>query len=199
MCSSQIIPTLHPELARRKQVRLASGYPELWECLDEVCDPELPGLSLWDLGVLQDVQVSLLPQNQSEPSTDALKKAHIKVIITPTYSGCPAVDAMKSDAITALHKQGYENVNVAVTLTPAWNTNMMSARGKKHLLSLNIAPPMSNAHDAFSAQKNDIEQVQCPQCASTDTILLSQFGSTACKAIYRCQQCAEVFDYFKRL
>jgi len=141
--------------------------------LDAVCDPELPGVTLWDLGVLQDISV-----------TDS----HIEVAITLTYSGCPAVHTMKDD-IKACLTETYpdHSIEVKVLLSPAWSTDMMSPEAKKQLSGINIAPP----------NENDI--VQCPLCDSHNTTLLSQFGSTACKALYRCDNCLETFDYFKSL
>ena len=167
-----VIPTLHPVYAQRVSVRNNADCGELWQILDAVCDPELPGLTLWDLGVLQDIQ-----------QTDNL----ITVMITPTYSGCPAVDAMREDAIKALNKAGYAKVAVTVVLVPAWNTDMISPVGKQQLKALHIAPPSNQG------------KVDCPVCHSADTQVLSEFGSTACKAMYRCNKCMEVFDYFKKL
>ncbi len=175
--TEHIIPTLHPAFAERRCFRADSVCGELWDILDQVCDPELPGLTLWDLGVLQDVQLS----------NDASNNQQITVVLTPTYSGCPAVDAMSEDAIKALNNAGFNQVKVTVTLAPAWSTDMISPNGKKQLQALSIAPP--NEHD----------HVDCPVCGSGETEVLSQFGSTACKAMYRCQSCSEVFDYFKNL
>ena len=109
----------------------------------------------------------------------------IKIIITPTYSGCPAVDTIILDIKSELKKFNYEKVEVKVTLSPAWTTDMMSPSGKAHLRSIQIAPP----------NQNDL--VLCPICESENTKLLSQFGSTACKSLYQCNQCNETFDYFK--
>lgn len=169
---TNVIPTLHPVFAERVSFRNNSDCGEIWKVLDTVYDPELPGLTLWDLGVLQNVR----QENEM-----------ITVVITPTYSGCPAVDAMSEDAIIALHDAGFEKVNVDVVLSPAWTTDMISPAGKKQLKALHIAPP---SHD---------EHVHCVVCNSRDTEVLSEFGSTACKAMYRCNHCMEVFDYFKTL
>ncbi len=170
--TTEIIPTLHPVFAERVSFRNNSSYSELWRILDKVYDPELPGLTLWDLGVLQDVQ----QVNEC-----------ITVVITPTYSGCPAVDTMSEDSIKALNQAGYSKVEVSVVLAPAWSTDMISPAGKQQLQALHIAPP------------SDSGKVACPVCSSDDTQVLSEFGSTACKAMYRCNQCLEVFDYFKKL
>lgn len=171
--AEQLIPTLNPMFAKRRSFRQASNHQQLWQTLDQVYDPELPGLTIWDLGVLQDVQV-----------TD---DQQICVVITPTYSGCPAVDTMATDVKKALNNAGYHDVSVKVTLSPAWCTDMISPAGKKQLASLHIAPP------------NDADKPVCPVCHSHHTKLLSQFGSTACKALYCCQDCLETFDYFKSL
>jgi ring-1,2-phenylacetyl-CoA epoxidase subunit PaaD len=177
---AKVIPTLHPVYAERVSFRNNSDCAELWRVLDGVFDPELPGLTLWDLGVLQDVK--------HHANNDVTQKDKvITVVITPTYSGCPAVDAMSEDAIKALNDAGYAKVIVKVVLAPAWNTDMISPAGKQQLKALHIAPPR---HD---------DSVDCPVCHSSDSQLLSEFGSTACKAMYRCNDCLEVFDYFKKL
>ena len=169
---SEVISTQHPVYAKRVNVRKNSNSAEIWKILDTVYDPELPGLTLWDLGVLQDVQ-----------QVDEM----VTVVITPTYSGCPAVDAMREDAIKALNKAGFLKVKVNVVLAPAWSSDMISPAGKQQLKALHIAPPSHDNH------------VDCPVCHSNDTQVLSEFGSTACKAMYRCNHCKEIFDYFKQL
>jgi ring-1,2-phenylacetyl-CoA epoxidase subunit PaaD len=168
-----IIPTLHPLYSARLSRRQQSSNPELWDMLDSVCDPELPGVTLWDLGVLQDINIL----NNS-----------IEVGITLTYTGCPAVHTMTQDIKTCLsqHYPDYE-INVKVLLSPAWSTDMMSPEAKNQLADIHIVAPDANDH------------VQCPLCNSAKTTLLSQFGSTACKALYRCDDCQETFDYFKSL
>ena len=138
--------------------------------MDQVYDPELPGLSIWDLGILQNVKFD---------------NDEYTIVIILTYSGCPAVDMITQDIHNALATHQIENVQVEVSLTPIWSTEMMSPSGKKHLQSINIAPPVKN------------DAVICPQCDSADTKLISQFGSTACKALYQCNHCQEAFDYFK--
>ncbi len=167
---TQIIPTLAPEYAKRRAYRNNSPHRKIWDILDSVFDPELPGLTIWDLGILQDIQQLDIGW---------------KVIVTPTYSGCPAVDAINQDIKTELGKFDYNDVEVKVVLSPAWTTEMMSPAGKAHLKSINIAPP----------DENDI--VCCPICDSGNTKVISQFGSTACKSLYQCSDCLEAFDYFK--
>lgn len=166
----KIIPTLSPEFAKRRAYRSNSPYQEIWTILDKVFDPELPGLTIWDLGILQDIQ---------------LVDQVWEIIVTPTYSGCPAVDTINQDIKTALAKFNYNKVKVNVVLSPAWSTEMISPEGKAHLKSINIAPP-------------DIDdKVSCPVCNSENTKVISQFGSTACKSLYQCNDCLEAFDYFK--
>ncbi len=170
--AEQVIPTVNPVYAERRRHRAASEHQALWTILDGVYDPELPGLTIWDLGVLQDVR------RHEDDCT---------VVITPTYSGCPAVETMAQDILTALNGAGYEQVNVEVALSPAWGTEMISPSGKVQLAQLHIAPPQAD------------DQPACPVCGSSNTEVLSQFGSTACKALHRCQDCFEAFDYFKRI
>ncbi|MBV1910596.1 MAG: phenylacetate-CoA oxygenase subunit PaaJ [Kangiellaceae bacterium] len=164
------MPTLSPEFAQRRAFRLASSCGEIWDVLDRVFDPELPGLTIWDLGILQDVK-----------EVDG----QVQVVVTPTYSGCPAVDTIKQDIKKELSVVGYNKVDVRISLAPAWTTEMMSPDGKQHLKSIHIAPP------------NREDNVSCPVCESNQTTLLSQFGSTACKSLHQCESCSEVFDYFK--
>lgn len=166
----QVIPTLSPEFAKRRAYRNNSPLVEIWNLLDNVFDPELPGLTIWDLGILQDVQL-----------VDDI----YTIVVTPTYSGCPAVDMINTDIKTELANAGFENVSVKVILAPAWTTEMMSPAGKAHLKSIHIAPP------------DEQDKVVCPICDSENTKLISQFGSTACKSLHQCSDCSEVFDYFK--
>ena len=170
--SVDVIPTVNPVYAKRRQARVNSPFVHLYDVLDVVCDPELPGLTIWDLGVLQDVRVNA---------------GVCEVVITPTYSGCPAVDTMRADIITAMQDAGYMAVTVNVALSPAWGTDMISPAGKEQLTQLHIAPPQAD------------DAPHCPVCGSANTQVLSQFGSTACKALHRCDDCFETFDYFKRL
>jgi ring-1,2-phenylacetyl-CoA epoxidase subunit PaaD len=172
MAIATLIPTVNPVYAQRRKVRADSEYQTIWDLLDSVCDPELPGVTLWDLGVLQNVQ------QQNDCCT---------ISITPTYSGCPAVEAMSDDIVTELNAAGYAKVSVDVVLSPAWGTDMLSPAGKQSLANLHIAPPTED------------DNPDCPVCGSSNTTVLSQFGSTACKALHQCQDCYEAFDYFKRI
>ena len=142
--------------------------------LEKVADPEIPVLSVLDMGIIRDIRF-----NEEE----------VEVIITPTYSGCPAMDMISMNTRLALLEHGYRNIKITSVLSPAWTTDWMSEQGKKKLLDYGIAPPRSSA-----THENNIE---CPQCHSSNTRIMSQFGSTACKALYQCLDCKEPFDYFK--
>jgi len=175
------IPLMSESLAARIAKRRDSNCPELWDLLDQVKDPEIPVLSLWDLGVLQEVALQGLGgQHQS-----------VRITIIPTYSGCPALREMQQDIRAVLMAEGYtdQQITVETQLAPAWSTDMMTLQGRETFHRYGIAPPVSHL-DA---------PVICPLCASSQTQLVSQFGSTACKALYRCESCAEPFDYFKCL
>lgn len=151
------------------------------EILNTVYDPEIPVLSITDLGIVRDVLIS--------PPANA-----VEIIITPTYSGCPAMDVIAVNIRIVLLENGFKNIKIVQQLSPAWTTDWITKKGKDKLKSYGIAAPVGKSNDApFSA---DIE-IECPQCNSTNTKLLSQFGSTACKALYQCNECKEPFDYFK--
>jgi ring-1,2-phenylacetyl-CoA epoxidase subunit PaaD len=126
------------------------------------------------------------------------------VAITPTYSGCPALEVMREDILAVLHAHGYAQVSVTTVLAPAWTTDWMSEQGRRKLREYGIAPPGPTSGPVFVALKvrpgaRALEPVACPQCGSTDTQLSSRFGSTPCKALYTCAACREPFDYFKPL
>jgi ring-1,2-phenylacetyl-CoA epoxidase subunit PaaD len=159
----------------------SASESKLWDILDEVKDPEIPVLSLVDLGVVRDVQVT-----DQGPI----------VTITPTYSGCPAMKVMEEDIRSRLMMAGYKGVDVRTVLSPAWTTDWITAKGRKELQDYGIAPPEQATSDK-SALLGHPKQVTCPLCKSRNTSMLSQFGSTPCKALYKCQDCLEPFDYFK--
>ncbi|MFN2450847.1 MAG: 1,2-phenylacetyl-CoA epoxidase subunit PaaD [Candidatus Dormibacteria bacterium] len=146
-----------------------------------VCDPEIPVLTLDDLGVLRDVR--------------AVPNGGIEVDLTPTYSGCPALEVMRDDVTSALQRRGYANVRVRMVLAPAWTTDWMSDQGRRKLHEYGIAPPGGVA--AAGCQGARPAGVACPQCGSAHTAELSHFGSTPCKALFRCGGCREPFDHFK--
>ncbi len=153
---------------------------DIEELLEEVKDPEIPVISIRELGVLRDV---------------AVHNGEVEVTITPTYSGCPAMDVMKFDVEKALRGAGIERFSVKQVLSPAWTTDWISESGKQKLRDYGIAPPPHSAD--IRVLKGGTTAIACPLCGSSDTELLSQFGSTACKALYRCKTCKEPFDLFK--
>lgn len=153
---------------------------KIWQILETVCDPEVPVLTIIDLGIVREVKID----NSSSGDEG------IEIIITPTYTGCPAMDMITMDIKMKLLENGYKKIKVTSILSPAWTTDWMSEDGKKKLKEYGIAAP---------DKKFDIpsDGVECPQCNSTHTKLISHFGSTACKALYQCNDCKEPFDYFK--
>ena len=154
---------------------------ELWTILEDVKDPEIPVLSLIDLGVVRDIRLNR-------------DVAHI--VITPTYSGCPAMLEMENDIKKRVLAEGFPDVEVETVLTPTWTTDWITEKGRKALQEYGIAPPEQATSDK-SALTGHPKQVTCPQCRSRETKMLSQFGSTPCKALYQCEVCKEPFDYFK--
>lgn len=155
---------------------------QIWAYLEEVYDPEVPVLTVVDLGVVRDVIV---------------KGDSCKVVITPTYSGCPAMKRIEDDIIEKLNQEGITNLEVELVLSPAWTTDWLSENGKKKLKEYGIAPPENEPDKSVLFAEPIV--VPCPKCNSKDTRLVSQFGSTACKAHYQCNTCLEPFDYFKCL
>ncbi|HZJ07887.1 MAG TPA: 1,2-phenylacetyl-CoA epoxidase subunit PaaD [Nocardioidaceae bacterium] len=147
-----------------------------------VLDPEVPVLTIEDLGILRDVRQR------------ADGRVHVQ--ITPTYSGCPAMESIRDDVVTALREKGYADVDVEFVLSPAWTTDWMSDAGKRKLEKYGIAPPQPRAPDGVVRLTLS---VRCTQCGSPDTRELSRFGSTACKGLWVCNDCREPFDYFKAI
>ena len=152
----------------------------LFDLLSSVVDPEIPVLTLADLGVLRDISIA---------------DGEVCVSITPTYAGCPALDTMRADIISRLKDAGYQRVKVRQVLSPAWTTDWMTAHGREKLRAYGIAPPLKT--DCKTADGQQAGTIECPQCGSCDVKCISEFGSTACKALYQCQQCREPFDLFK--
>ncbi len=150
-----------------------------------VLDPEVPVLSIDDLGILRDVWVD--------------GTGRVTVTITPTYSGCPAMDAIRADVEQVLCEQGYDDVRVETVLSPAWTTDWMSDEGKRRLREYGIAPPQQRGHAGGGGPVALTLSLRCPQCGSPDTRELSRFGSTACKSLWVCNACREPFDHFKTL
>ncbi|MDB5198282.1 MAG: phenylacetate-CoA oxygenase, PaaJ subunit [Chitinophagaceae bacterium] len=159
---------------------------EIWQILEKITDPEIPILSIVDLGIVRDVKIS--------PSLLVEKGQGVEVFITPTYSGCPAMDMISMSIRMELLQHGFTNIKITQQLSPAWTTDWMTERGKEKLQQYGIAPPVGKVMDQ---QFLDDLKVECPQCHSKNTKLLSEFGSTACKALFQCQDCKEPFDYFK--
>src|SRR3954470_18654526 len=150
-----------------------------WEAAATVVDPEIPVLTIADLGVLRDVVVH---------------DGRVEVAITPTYSGCPAMNMITLEIELALERAGIARPTVRTVLSPAWTTDWMSEDGRNKLREYGIAPPQaSSSRRALFGE----QQVACPQCGSQNTELLSEFGSTSCQALWRCRACREPFDYFK--
>jgi ring-1,2-phenylacetyl-CoA epoxidase subunit PaaD len=158
-----------------------------------VPDPEVPVLTIDDLGVLREV---------------ALDEGRVRVTITPTYSGCPAMDTIRADIVSALSGHGYDDVEVALVLSPAWTTDWMSDEGRRKLLDYGIAPPGPAPQHGEDRGPGGVGSagpvpltlsLRCPQCGSPDTRELSRFGSTACKSLWVCNACREPFDHFKAL
>lgn len=149
-----------------------------WSAAASVVDPEVPVLSIDDLGVLRQVTV-----------TDD----GVDVVITPTYSGCPAMDAIREDVVRALTSAGFGTVRVQLTLSPAWTTDWISAAGRSALREFGIAPPSGTGPVSLRMS------VKCPHCDSLDTREIAHFGSTSCKALFVCRSCGEPFDHFKAL
>lgn len=153
------------------------------EVAGAVPDPEVPVLTIADLGVLRDVSV--------DPD------GTVEVVVTPTYSGCPAMDAIRTDVVTALQENGFREVRVRTVLAPAWTTDWMSDEGRRKLTEYGVAPPTGRRAVGGPVSLN--LSVRCPQCGSADTRELSRFGSTSCKSLWQCRSCAEPFDHFKAI
>ncbi len=157
---------------------------QIWKLLEEVPDPEIPVLSVIDLGVIRKVEYS---------------KAETSITITPTYTGCPAMSQFEDDIKAKLKDNGVENVRILTTYDPPWTTDWLSDAAKKRLQDYGIAPPEQKTTDKNALLVDDRASVTCPQCKSKNSRMISQFGSTACKALYQCNECLEPFDYFKCL
>jgi len=169
------IPLIPAEEQERRQRRADSPLQELWQALDAVKDPEIPAISIWELGILQDI---------------SMQGSKVLVTITPTYSGCPAMGAIAEDVAVALAATGYPDSEVVLRLSPAWSTSWITPEAQEQLREYGIAPPGCGVG-------GEPVVVACPRCGSEDVRTISEFGSTACKALYQCASCAEPFDHFK--
>jgi ring-1,2-phenylacetyl-CoA epoxidase subunit PaaD len=154
---------------------ISSEEKKVLDILKDVCDPEVPVLTVLDLGIIRNIHFE-----NNDPV----------ITVTTTYSGCPATDMINADIRMALLSNGYKNIKIINQLSPPWTTDWMSEAGKRKLKEYGIAPPDKK----FSIPKDGVD---CPLCNSTNTRLVSEFGSTACKALYQCSDCMEPFDYFK--
>ena len=155
---------------------------QIYNWLEEVSDPEIPVLSVIDLGVVRDAQII---------DGDWL------ITITPTYSGCPAMKTMEEDILSKLIDKGIDSARVELVLAPAWSTDWLSENGRVKLREYGIAPPEHEVDKSVLFAEPTV--VPCPKCHSRNTRMVSQFGSTACKALYQCNDCQEPYDYFKCL
>ena len=162
---------------------LKETITNLWKILEEVYDPEVPVLSVIDLGIVRDIEIN--------------KEGNPLVTITPTYSGCPAMDVISMNIRFKLLEHGYRNAEIKTVLSPAWTTDWMTEKGKEKLKAYGIAPPNPKQLVCTTELFQQEESIQCPHCNSYNTRMISQFGSTACKALYQCLDCKEPFDYFK--
>jgi ring-1,2-phenylacetyl-CoA epoxidase subunit PaaD len=164
----------------------------IWEILATVSDPEVPVLTILDLGIVRGVVLKVSPTGEDLPAGQAGLEG-VEIIITPTYTGCPAMDMIAMNIRLALVEHGFTNIKITSVLSPAWTTDWMSAEGKRKLKEYGIAPPQYRTDSPLGSRV----EIECPQCHSHNTRLLSEFGSTACKALYQCNDCKEPFDYFK--
>lgn len=173
----------------------------IWSLLEAVPDPEIPVLSILDLGVVRNVSINHdfspadILNHTSAPTENTTTSLSVTITITPTYSGCPAMDMIAMGIRIKLLEAGIKDIHIVSQLSPAWTTDWMSEEGKRKLKEYGIAPPLSNqlVDELFGTD----HKIQCPQCHSMNTEVVSQFGSTSCKALYRCLDCKEPFDYFK--
>jgi ring-1,2-phenylacetyl-CoA epoxidase subunit PaaD len=152
------------------------------EVLKSVQDPEIPVLSIVDLGIVRGVSVG--------------ERGEVRVKLTPTYSGCPATEVIEGMVLGSLRAAGFDNVAVERVLAPAWTSDWISQEGREKLREYGIAPPVQSVSSIRGLIRGAVA-VRCPQCNSEDTSMISEFGSTPCKALYRCNECREPFDYFK--
>ncbi len=153
-------------------LNLSQRKEHIASILQEISDPEIPVISISDLGILRAIN---------------LENDLVEVVITPTYSGCPAMLEIEKNIHNKLTEEGIDRVKITTVLSPAWTTDWMTEEGKRKLREYGIAPP----------NPSDESDIACPNCNSKNTILVSQFGSTSCKSLFKCKNCLEPFDYFK--
>ena len=155
---------------------------QVWEFLSEIPDPEIPVITITELGVVRDIQIH---------------QDCVIVTITPTYTGCPAMKLFEDEIVKTLQAKGFETVEIKMVYSPAWTTAWMNDKAREKLRKYGIAPPVKGTEDKGILFESGPKTVNCPRCKSKNTELKSQFGSTACKALYQCKDCLEPFDYFK--
>mgnify|MGYP001345285452 FL=1 len=160
-----------------------ASLEDIKKVISEIPDPEIPVISIKELGVLRNI---------------FYEEDSLKVVITPTYSGCPAMDRFQKDIIEKLEQLKVKNYEIKMQFDPAWTTDWISDEAKEKLRDYGIAPPTHKTKDKNSLLGNK-QRIECPRCKTKETELVSQFGSTACKAMYRCTSCLEPFEYFKCL
>ena len=153
---------------------------DIREILKTVCDPEIPVLTILDLGIVRKINTT---------------SNGVEIVITPTYSGCPAMHMIEVNIKAELQSHGIDPVTVTTVLSPPWTTDWISEEAKEKLRVYGITPPQGTVDKRLLT--GDFEGIPCPQCESTDTQMISQFGSTACKSLFKCNACLEPFDYFK--
>ena len=166
---------------KSNHINISADQKMIWDFLEEIKDPEVPVLSIIDLGIVREVKIHPPPTGGD---------GGIEIVITSTYTGCPAMDMIATDIRTTLATIGFKKIKITQSLSPAWTTDWMSEAGKRKLQEYGIAPPDKR----FTIPKDGVE---CPLCHSNNTRLISEFGSTACKALFQCNDCKEPFDYFK--
>ncbi len=154
----------------------------IFSLLSEIPDPEIPVITIIELGVIRDIII--------------VNDTTIELKITPTYSGCPAMQQIEADVREKLAEQGFKSITIKTIFSPPWTTDWITPQAKEKLRQYGIAPPETTTEDK-SWLTGKIKSIACPRCKSTNTKLISQFGSTACKALYQCNDCLEPFDYFK--
>ena len=161
-------------------IKTHQSRKEISDLLETIKDPEIPVVSIAEMGILRDIVVD---------------EDHCEVIITPTYTGCPAMGIIEQDILATLHHHGIPDPRVKLVYAPAWTTDTMTAETREKLRLYGIAAPVHSS--CRKAGSMEARNIQCPRCGATDTMLIAQFGSTACKALYQCKVCFEPFDYFK--
>lgn len=159
-----------------------SEVKEIWQALETVKDPEIPVVSVVEMGIVRDVSIG---------------EDGVVVKMTPTFSGCPALDVMRRDIEVRIHELGYENVTVETVLSPPWTTDWISDEAREKLRQFGLGPPAKHGGDLMSVAFLDV--AECPRCGSKNTVIKNSFGPTLCKMIYYCNDCQDAFEQFKTL